>query len=90
MGVRSRPMAWRAADEEDERAAPRRPDYLNDHHRQVIELAFCGGHSHTEIAVILDLPLGTVKSRIRAALSGPGPAQVAGWAGEPGSAVLVT
>jgi RNA polymerase sigma-70 factor (ECF subfamily) len=33
--------------------------------RESVELAFYGGHTHAEISTILDLPLGTVKTRIR-------------------------
>jgi RNA polymerase sigma-70 factor (ECF subfamily) len=32
---------------------------------QAIELAFFGGYTHSEIATRLDLPLGTVKGRLR-------------------------
>ncbi|MFY9930224.1 MAG: sigma-70 family RNA polymerase sigma factor [Streptosporangiaceae bacterium] len=44
-------------------------DRLSGPQRQVIMLAFYGGHTYTEIAVILGLAVGTVKSRIRAGLS---------------------
>jgi RNA polymerase sigma-70 factor, ECF subfamily len=37
--------------------------------RKVIELAYFGGFSHTEIAKLLDLPAGTVKGRMRLGLS---------------------
>jgi RNA polymerase sigma-70 factor (ECF subfamily) len=41
---------------------------LPDGQRQVIELSFYEGMSHIEIAEQLQLPLGTVKSRIRSAI----------------------
>jgi RNA polymerase sigma-70 factor, ECF subfamily len=43
-------------------------DGLNDPQRRVIELVFADGHTIAEAALILDIPPGTVKSRIRAAL----------------------
>jgi RNA polymerase sigma-70 factor (ECF subfamily) len=33
--------------------------------RQLIELAFFGGYTHSELAELLQLPLGTVKTRLR-------------------------
>ena len=38
---------------------------LTESQRESIELAFFGGHSHSEVAALLNLPLGTVKTRIR-------------------------
>jgi RNA polymerase sigma-70 factor (ECF subfamily) len=41
---------------------------LPDDQRAVIELAYFSGFTHTEIAGMLDVPLGTVKGRMRLAL----------------------
>lgn len=41
---------------------------LTPDERQVIEAAFFAEQTHSEVAARLDLPLGTVKTRIRAAL----------------------
>ncbi|MGB0112193.1 MAG: sigma-70 family RNA polymerase sigma factor, partial [Ilumatobacteraceae bacterium] len=41
---------------------------LPDDQREVIEMAFINGDSHAVIAERLDLPLGTVKSRVRGGL----------------------
>jgi RNA polymerase sigma-70 factor, ECF subfamily len=38
---------------------------LTNKQREAVELAFFGGYTHTEVATMLDLPLGTAKTRIR-------------------------
>jgi RNA polymerase sigma-70 factor (ECF subfamily) len=40
-------------------------DELPQEQSRVIELAFYGGYTHTEIAEMLDAPVGTVKGRMR-------------------------
>lgn len=57
--------------------------------RRVIELAYFGGFTHSEIAGLLDLPAGTVKGRMRLGLEklgasvGGSTAVAADWSGGP-------
>ena len=41
---------------------------LDDQYRQLIQLSYFEGFSHSEISTLLDMPLGTVKHRIREAV----------------------
>jgi RNA polymerase sigma-70 factor (ECF subfamily) len=43
-------------------------DELSEAERQAITLAYFGGHTYRDVAVMLDLPEGTIKSRIRLGL----------------------
>ena len=53
----------------DEAATVRRAmEVLPSEQVQVIELAYFGGFTHTEIAEMLDTPVGTVKGRMRLGL----------------------
>jgi len=38
---------------------------LTEVQREAVGLAFLGGYTHTEVATMLDLPVGTAKTRIR-------------------------
>ena len=61
--------ASETADDESDREQLRQGlDELTGAQREVIMLAFYAGYSHSEIALLLNIPVGTVKSRIRSAL----------------------
>ena len=70
-------LAARPAEEATEDEAIRREtsrelrgalESLPDDQSRVIELAYFGGFSHSEIAEMLSMPLGTVKGRMRLGL----------------------
>jgi RNA polymerase sigma factor (sigma-70 family) len=42
---------------------------LKDDHRELIDLSYFQGFTHEEISKLLNIPLGTVKTRIRSALT---------------------
>lgn len=41
---------------------------LTPHQRRAVELAYFGGYTHTDVAQLMQAPLGTTKTRIRTAL----------------------
>jgi RNA polymerase sigma-70 factor (ECF subfamily) len=57
-----------AADALDRERLARSLNKLTGPQREVITLAYFGGHTHRQVAAILGAPLGTVKGRIREAL----------------------
>jgi RNA polymerase sigma-70 factor, ECF subfamily len=73
-GIAERLRAPEATDVEVERRDEARRvrgalDELPPDQRQVIELAYFGGLTHSQIAEMLDLPPGTVKGRMRLGLT---------------------
>ena len=58
-----------AAQEEDQKRRVRQAiAALPENQRKALALAYFKGYSHSEIAGVLDLPLGTVKGRIRSGM----------------------
>jgi RNA polymerase sigma-70 factor, ECF subfamily len=60
------PLVQQSLDREVIRAAMQS---LSDEQRSCIELAYFGGYTYPEIAARLDVPLGTIKSRLRLGLT---------------------
>ena len=58
-------MAGSVAHEAERAEVTEALDHLTDLQRQTIELAYYGGYTYAQVAEILELPLGTVKTRIR-------------------------
>jgi RNA polymerase sigma-70 factor, ECF subfamily len=57
-----------AARREESRTVRSALDTLPDDQRRTIELAYFGGFSHSQIAELLDEPVGTIKGRMRLGL----------------------
>lgn len=55
--------------QEDRRWVRRSMERLSDHQRQALELAYDRGMNYPEIASLLQIPLGTVKSRLHDAVA---------------------
>jgi len=58
-----------AARREESRAVRGALGELPPEQRQVIELAYFGGFTHAQIAELLEMPIGTIKGRMRLGLS---------------------
>jgi RNA polymerase sigma-70 factor, ECF subfamily len=57
-----------AARREEARSVRAALESLPDHQSQVIELAYFGGFTHSQIAEMLEEPIGTIKGRMRLGL----------------------
>ena len=59
----------RSPDPTDRVLAERALGILTESEHRLVELAYYQGHSHAEVADLTGIPLGTVKTRLRAALA---------------------
>ncbi|GAA5437196.1 RNA polymerase sigma factor [Deinococcus sp. A31D244] len=57
-----------SADPADRIMAERAVEGLDPQQRELVQLAYYRGYSHSELAIITGLPVGTVKSRLRTAI----------------------
>lgn len=63
--------AWEAVEQRlDGEHVRRALDSLTAIQREALDLAYFGGYTHAEVARLLNLPLGTVKTRVRDGLIG--------------------
>ena len=44
-------------------------EHLNEEQKFIVDCIYFKGYTHTEVSEEFDIPLGTVKSRIRAAIN---------------------
>ena len=76
-GLKNQPLADDVQAYTNQVVGPKSDDYglrklvhqLKDEHKILVELAYFQGYTHEEIAKSLNIPLGTVKTRIRSALT---------------------